>query len=253
MKPSGARLAVSGRVTRTALKDTPHEGLVAGTSEDGKVFVWRADDGELLHTFELPLVRETVSKIALPSPRAVTLGRLDDRTIVAATTSRTARAWEVGSGDPIADLTWDANPHDRAAVAIIDSAILIAHMTEEDRVEVVDVLADVTRFRTRAYEHLSAIEFLRSEECGTFVALSSDDVIEILDVQEVNRRWPAVKTRSTPWWRSVGSAAWMFWPSRVRRASACGTCPKNALLSGRPPHWRLERPRLRKCRRPVTF
>ena len=23
----------------------------------------------------------------------------------------------------------------------------------------------VTRFRTRAYEHLSAIEFLRSEEC----------------------------------------------------------------------------------------
>ena len=124
IKPSGARLAVSGRVTRTALKDTPHEGLVAGTSEDGKVFVWRADDGELLHTLEPPGSRNRAN-IALPSPRAVTLGRLDDRTIVAATTSRTARAWR-SSGDPIADLTWDANPHDRAAVAIIDSAILIA-------------------------------------------------------------------------------------------------------------------------------
>ena len=174
----------SRRVTRTALKDTPHEGLVAGTSEDGKVFVWRADDGELLHTFELPLVRETVSKIALPSPRAVTLGRLDDRTIV-----RRRRAARRGHGRSEAATRSPTSPGTPIRMTgrlspSSTSRIPIAHMTEEDRVEVVDVLADVTRFRTRAYEHLSAIEFLRSEECGTLVALSSDDVIEILDVQE---------------------------------------------------------------------
>lgn len=200
IKPSGARVAASRRVMRTALNDTPHEGLVAGTSEDGKVFVWRADDGRSLHTFELPLVRELEMKVARQSPRAVTLGRLDHRTIVAATTSRTARAWEVGSGDPIAvaDLDWDAGSLEMAAVAVIDSAILVAHMTEDDRVEVVDVLADVIRFSTRAYKHVSAIEFLRSEECGTLIAISADDMIELLDGREGQPRWPAVETPSTP-------------------------------------------------------
>jgi WD40 repeat protein len=173
IKPSAKRTPVTRRILHGAAK----AGLIAGTA-DGEVHVWRGDDGHLLQSLELPRVRHVRGKAARLSPRAIALGRHDDRMVVAATTSQLARAWEVESGELVADLSWHAHPWAEAAIGVDDAAILVARsrVAGDGRAEVVDILGEVTRFSTPAYEVLpNKIAFLAHEH-GTVVAISANSV-----------------------------------------------------------------------------
>jgi hypothetical protein len=131
IKPSAARVSGSGLVQRTALRDTLDGPLLAGTAGDGRVFVWRASDGQRLQEFELDLGSEAEVKHAAPFPKELALGPLDGRTVVAATTSQLARAWDVGTGELIGELTLGEAALNSAVVAVADSAVLVAYLTHD--------------------------------------------------------------------------------------------------------------------------
>jgi WD40 repeat protein len=193
IKPSAKRRSVTRRILHGAAKDR----LIAGTAEDGAVYVWRGDDGQLLQSLDLPRVHHRQLKTARPSPRAIALGRHDDHMVVAATTSQLARAWEVESGELIAQLSWQAHSLAQAAIGVDDPAILVARVADDGRVEVVDMLGDVTRFSTPAYEALSKITFLAHER-GTVVAISANSALELLDAEDGRPRWPAIESGFAP-------------------------------------------------------
>src|SRR5262249_20105001 len=53
------------------------------------------------------------------------LGEIDGSLAIAAAGEGVARAWDVQSGNAIAELTWE--PGDAGAVGVVDSALLVAH------------------------------------------------------------------------------------------------------------------------------
>jgi len=189
IEPSAKRRSVSRRILHTAAND----GLIAGTTEDGQVHVWRGDDGRLLQSLQLPRAHD----VRGPFTGAIALGRHDDRVIVAATTSELARVWEVEGGELIADLSWDAHPLAQAAIGVDDGAILVARVVGDGRVEVVDLLGEVTRFSTPAYDVLTKITFLAHGD-GTVVAISANSALELLDAQDGWPRWPAIESGFAP-------------------------------------------------------